>query len=436
MGKYAKKPAKIDWNFSVKQLFAMYWWKDPRCKNANGFIAHGSVRSGKTVALSLGFIQWAMSTFEGCNFAMCGKSILSFGRNVLEPMKNYLFYLGYKFNHSESEHLLSVMDAKGRVNYFYIFGGVDERSQDTVQGLTAAGAFLDEVVLMPESFVNQVLARCSVTGAKIWMNCNPEGNTHYIKTKFIDKANDKNYIVAHFTLDDNYSLSEERRQFYKRQWTGVFYRRFILGEWCLADGLVYTSFDSDSMVFNGEIDYRKYDAINVGFDYGIQNPTAFVMVGYNLEKERIEVLKAWAYSGRETQQQKTDDELYSDLENFIGDAPVQYVYGDPSATSFHAMIRKKARFKNREANNEVNAGISFVSMLFALNQLYVHSENCSVLFDELSAYSWDSKASEKRGEDIVLKQSDHALDALRYVLYTFYHPKARAYKLGEYADLI
>ena len=435
MAKFAKKAVKIDWKFSSKQLFAMFWWKIPKCSNADGFLAHGSVRSGKTLAMSIGFVMWAMESFDECNFVLCGKTIKSFERNVLTPLKNYLVYLGYRFHHSLSENLLTVMSPANKVNYFYIFGGSDERSQSLVQGITAAGALLDEVVLMPESFVNQVMARCSISGAKIWLNCNPEGSTHYIKVKFIDQYEQKKFIICHFTLDDNLSLSDDRRDFYKRQWTGVFYRRFIQGEWCLADGLVYAAFDRETMSIAGDIDYSLYDFINVGFDYGIQNPTAFVMVGYNIERRRIEVLKTWSYSGREMQQQKTDDELYDDLESFIGDIPVQYIYGDPSATSFHAMIRKRGKFRQREANNDVNAGISFVSMLFSLGQLVVHEDNCSVLMDELSAYSWDSEASEKQGRDIVLKQSDHACDALRYVLYSYYHPKARAYKIGEYADL-
>lgn len=435
MAKFAKKAVKINWQFSPKQLFAMYWWKDERCKNADGLIAYGSVRSGKTVSMSLGFVQWAMESFDECNFIFCGKTIKSFERNVLTPLKNYLVYLGYRFHHSLSENLLTVMSPSNKVNYFYIFGGADERSQALVQGITSAGALLDEVVLMPESFVNQVMARCSIAGAKVWLNCNPEGSTHYIKVKFIDQYEQKKFVVCHFNLDDNLSLSEDRRDFYKRQWTGVFYRRFILGEWCLADGLVYSAFDRDTMVFSGEIDYRNYDLINIGIDYGIQNPTAYVMVGFNTKLNRLEVLKDWSYSGRDTQVQKTDDELYSDLDNFIGDVPVHYVYCDPSATSFHAIIRKRAKYKNREADNSVNAGIAFVSMLFSLGQLYIH-ESCSSLLAELSAYSWDSEASEKQGRDIVLKQSDHSCDALRYVLYSFYHSRAKTYKLGEFADLI
>jgi PBSX family phage terminase large subunit len=288
---------------------------------------------------------------------------------------------------------------------------------------------------MPESFVNQCMARCSVSGSKIWFSCNPEGNTHFIKAKFIDRFQDKNLVIVHFILDDNLTLSDERKDFYKRQWRGVFYRRFILGEWCLADGLVYSSFDRDSMVFDGPINWDDYDLINIGADYGIQNPTAFVMVGYNHKRKRMEVIKDWSYSGREMQEQKTDDELYTELDKFIGATAVNAVYIDPSATSFHAIVRKRGKYRNREADNSVNAGIGFVAMLFSLGQLYIH-ESCSTLLSELSAYSWDSEASEKQGNDIVLKQSDHACDALRYVLYSYYHPRAKSYKLGEYADLI
>lgn len=434
MPKFTKKAPEIDWKFSPKQLFTMLWWKDPRCRDAYGIIGHGAVRSGKTVAMSLGFIMWAMDSFDGGNFIIAGKSVQSCNRNVIEPLQGYISYLGMQCHYSLNEKLLTVM--KGRkVNYFYVFGGNDEKSQAYVQGLTASGCFLDEVVLMPESFVNQCMARCSVSGSKIWFSCNPEGNTHFIKAKFIDRFQDKNLVIVHFVLDDNLTLSEERKDFYKRQWRGVFYRRFILGEWCLADGLVYSSFDRDAMVFDGPIDWNDYDLINIGADYGIQNPTAFIMVGYNHKRKRMEVIKDWSYSGREMQEQKTDDELYTELDKFIGATAVNAVYIDPSATSFHAIVRKRGKYRNREADNSVNAGIGFVAMLFSLGQLYIH-ESCSTLLSELSAYSWDSEASEKQGKDIVLKQSDHACDALRYVLYSYYHPRAKSYKLGEYADLI
>lgn len=424
---------KMEWKFSIKQLFAMYWWNIPRCAAADGFIAHGSIRSGKTVAMSLGFVQWAQENYDGRNFILSGKTIMSFQRNVLSPLQSYMPYIGYTMHERKSENKIVVTSPNGHVNDYYIFGGNDASSQDLVQGLTAAGAYLDEVVLMPESFVQQTIARCSVAGAKIWMNCNPEGETHYIKTDYIDRNAEKNYIVCHFTMDDNMSLTKDRKDFYARQYqSGIFRRRFVLGEWCLADGLVYTSYNPEKMDIDGDTDYDDYSELILGYDYGIQNPTAFVLLGYNVKAGCIDVLDSWGYSGRDTEKQKTDDELYQDLESFVGARLVLYCYGDPSATSFHAVVKKRGVLRDREADNSVNEGINFTSMLFNLGQLRIH-KRCIGLKKELTTYSWDSEKSRKEGKDIVLKQNDHYCDALRYALYTYYYRKAKSYGLGDYS---
>lgn len=425
---------EIRWQFSAKQLIAMNWWQDARLSYADGFIADGTVRSGKTVACSLGFLMWSMETFKGQNFALCGKTVKSFERNVLGIMKDSVPYMGYLLSHNKSDNLVTITSPNGVQNSYYIFGGNDEGSQDLIQGITLAGIFFDEVVLMPESFVNQGIARCSVDGAKVWMNCNPEGTTHYIKQKYIDGYAKRGFIHMHFDMRDNLSLSDERRAFYASQWTGLFYRRFILGEWCLADGLVYQVFDAEKMVFSGGVNLADYDELICAYDYGIQNATAFVLAGYNLKKHTVDVVKGWSYSGRDNIIQKTDNELYDDLVAFCGGiAKCRRVYGDPSATSFHSQIKKKKRFRDENADNDVLAGIGFVSQLMSLGQLRIH-ESCTDLIRELQSYAWDSEKSEKEGKDIVLKVDDHSCDALRYGLYTYFKPRAKQYRLGYYSE--
>lgn len=422
------------WKFSAKQMFAMYWWRDARFNHASGFITDGTVRSGKTVACSLGFLMWSMESFDRQNFALCGKTVKSFERNVLGVMKAAMPYLGYDFVHNKSDNMLIVTSPNGTRNQYYIFGGNDEGSQDLIQGITVAGILFDEVVLMPESFVNQGIARCSVDGAKVWMNCNPEGTTHYIKKKYIDGYDRRGFIHMHFDMRDNLSLSDERRAFYASQWTGMFYKRYILGEWCLADGLVYQCFNPEQMVFSGPVNLSDYVDMIVAYDYGIQNATAFVMMGYNHKMETVDVVKGWSYSGREQTVQKTDDELYKDLVAFIGDnLKVRNIYGDPSATSFHVIIKRKRQFVDRNADNDVLAGIGYVSQLMSLGQLRVH-ESCTDLIRELQSYAWDSEKSEKEGKDIVLKVDDHSCDALRYGLFTHYRQKAKTYRLGYYSE--
>lgn len=204
--------------FSRKQRKVLNWWyPDSPVKDMDGIIADGAIRSGKTVSMSLSFVMWAMATFDGQNFAMCGKTIGSFRRN-------------------------------GRENNFYIFGGKDERSQDLIQGITLAGVFFDEVALTPESFVNQATGRYSVDGSKYWFNCNPDGPYHGFKKNWIDKCEEKKLLYLHFTMDDNLSLTESIKARYRSLYTGVFFKRYILGLWAMAGGLSTICFPRGGML--------------------------------------------------------------------------------------------------------------------------------------------------------------------------------------------
>ena len=189
--------------FSKKQKKVLTWWlPNSPVSDKDGIIADGAIRSGKTISMSLSYSIWAMSNFNGQSFGMCGKTIGSFRRNVLFWLKLMLKSRGYKVEDKRADNLMVV--SKGDItNYFYIFGGKDERSQDLIQGITLAGCFFDEVALMPESFVNQATGRCSVDGSKFWFNCNPDGPYHWFKTNWIDKQEEKNILYLHFTMDDN-----------------------------------------------------------------------------------------------------------------------------------------------------------------------------------------------------------------------------------------
>ncbi len=236
--------------FSRKQRKVLNWWTETSpVKDYDGIIADGAIRSGKTVSMSLSFVLWAMTTFNGQNFAMCGKTIGSFRRNVLFWLKLMLKSRGYRVADHRADNLVVV--SRGSVeNNFYIFGGKDERSQDLIQGITLAGVFFDEVALMPESFVNQATGRCSVDGSKYWFNCNPDGPYHWFKLNWIDKARDKHLLYLHFTMDDNLSLSEAIKARYRSMYTGVFYQRYIKGLWAMAEGIIYDMFEKEKHVRN------------------------------------------------------------------------------------------------------------------------------------------------------------------------------------------
>lgn len=398
--------------FSIKQLKVLKWWMDPKVKDMDGMIADGAIRSGKTLVMSLSFVIWAMTSFKNQNFGMCGKTIGSFRRNVLMVLKLMLWSRGYQVKDHRADNLLSVSKS-GIENYFYIFGGKDESSQDLIQGITLAGLFCDEVALMPESFVNQATGRCSVDGSKFWFNCNPEGPYHWFKVNWIDKRKEKKLIYLHFTMDDNLSLTERIKERYRSMYSGVFYKRYILGKWTVAEGLIYDMFDKAKHMIN-KIKDTMLPEYYVSCDYGTQNATVFLLWHKSAKGTWI-CEKEYYYSGRDKHKQKTDSEYADDLKTFIGDIAIKAIILDPSAASFKAELKKRG-YKVKKAKNDVANGIRFVST--CLNQLLIlFMKECKNTEKEFSSYVWDSKASE-RGEDKPLKENDHCMDAVRYFCYT------------------
>ncbi|MFD2210712.1 PBSX family phage terminase large subunit [Virgibacillus halophilus] len=413
------KPALFKFQpFSKKQKKILTWWhpKSP-VKEKDGIICDGSVRAGKTVVMSLSYVMWAMDTFDDENLGMAGKTIGSFRRNVIRPLKRMLKSRGYKVKDHRADNYLTI-SFRGKTNYFYIFGGKDESSQDLIQGITLAGMFFDEAALMPESFVSQAEARCSVDGSKFWYNCNPASPYHWFKKNYIDNLTEKNLIRLHFTMEDNPSLSERVINRYKRMFTGVFYKRFILGLWVLAEGVIYDMFDKDKHVVKTK--ERRYTHYYVSIDYGTQNPTTFGLWGKS-EKTWYKV-KEYFYDGRNSSRQKTDIEYSKDLKEFVKGIRVKGIIVDPSAASFIAQLRKDG-FYVIKAKNDVLDGIR--NMQTALSEMMVlYNDCCKETFREFASYVWDTKASE-RGEDKPVKQFDHLMDGDRYFIQTvLFAPKA------------
>jgi PBSX family phage terminase large subunit len=407
--------------FSLKQKKVLTWWCDTSpVKDKDGIIADGAIRSGKTVCMSLSFIMWATQRFKGQNFAMCGKTIGSFRRNVLFWLKLMLKSRGYRVVDHRSDNLVEI--SRGKVtNYFYIFGGKDERSQDLIQGITLAGVFFDEVALMPESFVNQATGRCSVDGSKYWFNCNPDGPYHWFKTNWIDEAKKKNLIVLHFTMEDNLSLSEKIKARYRSMYSGVFYKRYILGLWAMAEGIIYDMFDVDKHVKKVKdfarllIDGGRY----VSIDYGTQNAMVFLLWNKGIDKKWY-CTREYYYSGRDKGKQKSDSQYADDLENWLEGTPVKAIIVDPSAASFITELNNRG-YKTMKADNSVEDGIRLVSTLLNTGKI-VFSQSCINTIKEFASYIWDAKAAD-RGEDKPIKQHDHAMDAVRYFCYTILNNK-------------
>lgn len=225
----------------------MRWWAMAKYRRYDAVICDGAVRSGKTVCMSLGFVFWATAAFDKTAFALCGKTITSLRRNVAVPLLQNLQAFGFHCKESVSRNLIEI--SLGRhTNYFYLFGGRDESSAALIQGITLGGVFLDEVALMPQSFVEQALARCSLEQSKFWFNCNPSHPYHWFYREWIQKADQKHALYLHFTMRDNPGLSPQVRERYERLYHGAFYERYILGKWTAADGLVYPMFSDRKSV--------------------------------------------------------------------------------------------------------------------------------------------------------------------------------------------
>ena len=416
-----KKPVFKFKPFSRKQKQVLTWWTAKSAvKDKDGIIADGAIRSGKTISMCLSYVIWAMSSFSNQNFGMAGKTIGSFRRNVLFWLKLMLASRGYRYKDHRADNLLEV--TRGNVtNYFYIFGGKDERSQDLIQGITLAGMFFDEVALMPESFVNQATGRLSVDGSKMWFNCNPDGPYHWFKTNWIDKQTEKNLVYLHFTMDDNLSLSERIKARYRSMYSGVFYQRYILGLWTVAEGIIYDMFDQAKHCYDAVVDFI-FGQTYISIDYGTQNATVFLL--WQKGKDGIwYCVKEYYYSGRDNAKQKTDKEFADDLVEFTKGIRIKEVIVDPSAASFVAELEER-KFRIRKAKNDVLDGIRLVGTMLNEEKIKIHVD-CVNTLKEFSSYTWDKKAAD-RGEDKPVKTNDHAMDALRYFVFTILNKSKKA----------
>jgi len=394
--------------FSEKQRKALTWWMPGmETSRYEALVCDGAVRSGKTLAMGMGFFLWAMICFDKQRFGICGKTIQSLRRNVLAEILPRLTKLGMVWKEKRSENLLTVT-FHGRENRFYIFGGRDESSASLIQGITFAGILMDEVALMPQSFVEQACARCSVTGSRLWFNCNPAGPTHWFYRNWIQEAPKRNCLRLAFSMEDNPSLSPEIRQRYERLYTGVFYRRYILGQWAQAEGRVYDFFDAGMVKTAPAEGYRKW---YVSCDYGTVNPTSMGLWGLNGGVwYRV---KEFYFNSRQAQHQMTDEEYAAALQKLVGDRKVEAVIVDPSAASFIEVLRRKG-WRVQKADNDVLTGIRLTSDALKDGRIVI-CEGCADCIREMDEYVWDLSSGAK---DRVKKEHDHAMDDMRYFVST------------------
>lgn len=389
--------------FSKKQRVALSWWMPGnRHQSKDAIICDGAVRSGKTLSMGLGFFLWAMTMFRGQRFGVCGKTIAALRRNVLTEILPQLQSLGFVIRERRTENRLEIKFL-GHTNDFYIFGGRDESSAALIQGITFAGVLLDEVALMPRSFVEQACARCSVTGSRLWFNCNPAGPRHWFYTQWIQQAQARNCLYLHFTMEDNPSLSPAIRQRYTRLYSGVFYRRFVLGQWVAAEGRVYDFFDAASAPPPPAGLFAQW---YISCDYGTVNPASFGLWGK--QGETWYRVKEFYFDSRVQMRQMTDAEYADALENLASGREITAVVVDPSASSFIALLRQRG-WQVIRADNDVLSGIRRTSDLLKSGALVI-CDTCTDCLREIEQYVWEESGSKDR----VKKEHDHAMDDMRY----------------------
>jgi len=369
-------------------------------------IWEGAVRSGKSFISILRFVKALKEGPDG-QAMIVGVSRDAIQRNIVLEICSII---GMPAPTPKS----SQMNIFNRV--VHIVGANDERAQRRIQGSTLAMAYVDELTNIPQGFFKMLLSRLSVTGAQLFATTNPDSPFHWLKTDILEKT-DLDMAVFQFKLEDNPSLGESYINALKREYTGLWYKRYIEGLWVLAEGTVYDFFDEADHVIETPPAMAEYYII--GIDYGTANPTAFSLIGFSSKTwPNVWIEREYYYDSRKTFRQKTDTEYAEDLKAFIGDLPVKAIYVDPSALSFKTEMSRSGIQGVRDADNDVLNGIRHVSKMMSNGTVKV-CRGCPNVIREFQTYRWDEKVA-LRGEDKPIKENDHILDSIRYGLFTHF----------------
>ncbi len=404
-----------------------------RLATARGNLWEGAVRSSKTVSSIMVWLQYVRTGPPGA-LLMVGKTERTLKRNILDPIIEMVGKKRCRFVAGSGEvHLF------GRT--IYVAGANDERAADKIKGLTLAGAYCDEVTTYPESFFAMLGTRLSVEGAQWFGTTNPEGPHHWLKKNYLDRARlhltrDGRTVTSSdpsaldlnrfsFGLDDNPYLPRAYVESLKLEYTGLFYRRFVLGEWCLAHGSVYDMWDPDRHVIDVLPPIHRW--LSLGIDYGTVNPFSAILIGQS--EKQLFAVSEYRHDSRASYKQLTDAQYSREVRAWLdgvrqpGGGPIgvypEWVFVDPSAASFMTQLWSDGLSNVAPAKNAVLDGVRSVSMALGAGLLQVH-RSCTGLITEMPGYEWDVKAAE-RGTDQPLKTNDHSVDALRYGLHSVVH---------------
>ncbi len=405
----------------------MNWWMpESGVSDADGIILDGSIRAGKSLPESVSYIDWGMATYSGENLGMAGKTMGALRRNVIGPLKRVLPGRGYKVHDFRSAEEPRLEISKGRkTNYFYLFGGNNEKSQDPVLGFTGGGFYFDQVELMPKSFVETAEGRCSLDGSKLWYNCNPQGCNHWVYLEYLQKLVEKRLLHLHFLMSDNLSLSQRTIERYERRWPkgSVFYRRNISGLWVAAEGRVYSFFDPEpGHGFVVDTIPEHFTQFLVGLDYGIANPFSAALWG--LSGGVWYALQDFSWDSKKQQKQKTNPEYIEDLARLCywnGKAvqPTKLLI-PPEEPGFQREAKQSRHwqlYNVRDADNAIMPGIEDLTTLLASGHLKIWKK-CEETIYGINELLWDEK-KQAQGQDMYIKGGsgapDHSADKSRYL---------------------
>lgn len=385
--------------YTPKQRELLRLWQKDELKRIN--LLEGSVSSGKTWVSLILWAFWVATMPQDKLYLMCAKSLTTLKRNCLILLQELVGERNFAFSVPAKEGYLF-----GRRVLFE--GANDARAESKIRGMTLQGAYCDELTQFPEDFFAMLLSRLRVPEAKLIATTNPDTPNHWLMERYIKRAGELDLLDVKFTIDDNTELPQDYVENIKKEYTGVFYERFILGNWVAAEGLVYPMFREERHLTS---EHGGPGTYYISVDYGTINPTAMGL--WRLNNGTAVMEREYYHNSRETHQQKTDEEYYQDLEKFVGDTPIQRIIIDPSAASFKECIRRHKKFHVMDADNSVLDGIRFTGTLLSQGKIKIH-KSCENTIKEFGAYLWDDKSS----QDAVIKKNDHSMDQMRYFCQT------------------
>lgn len=400
--------------YTPKQRELLRIWQRGKLRRIN--LLEGSVRSGKTWISLVVWAFWVATMPRDGNYLMVAKTLTSLRRNCLDLLQELVGTKYFTYSLSKKEARLF-----GRL--VYLEGVNDARAESKIRGMTLQGAYCDELTLFTEDFFSMLLSRLSCPGAKLIATTNPDSPQHWLKVKYMDRAAELDMLIMKFLIEDNTFLDPEYVENLKKEYVGVFYDRFILGQWVVAEGRVYPMFtdNPDRFILRGAtagMDGQFY----ISCDYGTINPLSLGL--WCVHGKQAIRIKEYYWDSRREGHQKTDEEYYADLERLAHGYYIRRVIVDPSAASFIECIRRHGKFRVWEADNDVLNGIRVTASLLNAGMVKVH-ESCKDAIREFGLYRWD----EKKNSDAVLKENDHAMDDIRYFCYTVL---AREFRWAEW----